>query len=219
MSDDHDLDVELAKFAQLAYSAAPTIVGPLGGAHALIKEVDASIIVAIRGTATPMDWIADFMLQPQFQYRESSGFLFIHRGFALTANAIMGPITAAIAGRPCYVTGHSLGGAIALILAEHLKESHNTPKAVVTFGAPRVGFSAFAALFDGITVRQYRRGNDPVPTIPVALPLFPYCHVRPLIQIGTPDDNNPFSCHHIAGYVADIEGLEDAGRLAIGGVA
>jgi hypothetical protein len=55
------------------------------------------------------------------------------------------------------------------------------------------------------SVHQYRRGNDPVPTVPFDVPpLFEFKNARePLIAVGTAR-SDPFSCHAIAGYVADV---------------
>ena len=45
-------------------------------------------------------------------------------------------------GTPLYLSGHSLGGAIALLAAAELSDQHAI-RAVVTFGAPRVGTAEF----------------------------------------------------------------------------
>ena len=51
--------------------------------------------------------------------------------------------------RRLYLTGHSLGGAVASLVAERLVEK-GVPKAqvpVITFGAPAVGNKAFADVY------------------------------------------------------------------------
>ena len=45
------------------------------------------------------------------------------------------------------VTGHSLGGGIATFLALHLHAAGRGPPALLTIAGPRLGNSAFAALY------------------------------------------------------------------------
>ncbi|MQL72319.1 hypothetical protein Taro_004634, partial [Colocasia esculenta] len=72
------------------------------------------------------------------------------------------------------VTGHSLGGALALLNA-HEAAAAALPGlshvSVVSFGAPRVGNAAFARELDGLNVKVLRVVNqqDPVPRLPGAL--------------------------------------------------
>jgi len=97
------------------------------------------------------------------------------------------------------LTGHSLGGAVALITAALIaRECPGDKKVreVVTFGAPRVG--RLRTLDCPIT--QYRYQNDIVPTVPWLMP-------RPgkLTQIG---DNNTrgnwISDHGIMNYINEL---------------
>ena len=70
-------------------------------------------------------------------------------------------------------TGHSLGGALAVLLAATLLESSVPVKGLYTFGAPRVGKSDFAArlneeLTDAAHWRIVNR-NDLVPHVPAQM--------------------------------------------------
>jgi hypothetical protein len=75
-------------------------------------------------------------------------------------------------GRPLLVTGHSKGGALALLAAmklANLGAAELTPAAVVSFGAPRAGNASFAAAYQAVmgdrTWRvEYR--DDLVPHLP-----------------------------------------------------
>jgi predicted lipase len=49
-------------------------------------------------------------------------------------------------GAPIFVTGHSLGGALAVIAALDLKLSLNVKVTVYTYGQPRVGNAKFSDL-------------------------------------------------------------------------
>ena len=73
--------------------------------------------------------------------------------------------------QPVFVTGHSLGGALAIIAAERIRcELKIEASAVYTFGAPRVGSPAFARSYNagGLGERIYRliHGLDIVRTLP-----------------------------------------------------
>ncbi len=75
---------------------------------------------------------------------------------------------------PCYVTGYSLGGAIAHLAAIELTLSHpqlREKMQVYSFGAPRLGDRAFAKFYDALLPRTYRIVNlaDRIPMIPSKL--------------------------------------------------
>jgi len=61
------------------------------------------------------------------------------------------------------LTGHSLGGAVAMLMGAHLTKSGVPPKEIVTFGAPKCGR---LKLLDDVDVTQYRNGVDIVPKTP-----------------------------------------------------
>lgn len=67
-----------------------------------------------------------------------------------------------------FITGHSLGGAVATLLAAYLAEAGAKPSqlAVITFGAPAVGNEAFAdACRDKFRLERIVTDGDPVPGI------------------------------------------------------
>eukprot|EP00127_Corallochytrium_limacisporum_P005378 Clim_evm54s203 gene=Clim_evmTU54s203 len=64
-------------------------------------------------------------------------------------------------GQPLYVTGHSLGGALATLCAMSLAlEMPNVPLVVYTFGSPRVGNIVFAQLYNRLVPNTFRVVND-----------------------------------------------------------
>jgi triacylglycerol lipase len=82
-----------------------------------------------------------------------------------------------------YITGHSLGGALALLAGRVLanagrniaggdnptsKNLYSDKLAICTFGAPRVGDNAFKSVFNDISVFRYVNTEDIVPTVPPA---------------------------------------------------
>ena len=50
-------------------------------------------------------------------------------------------------GSSIYVTGHSLGGAIATVAALDIRHTYDAPMKVYTFGQPRVGNALYAKYF------------------------------------------------------------------------
>ena len=97
----------------------------------------------------------------------------IHRGFEDAVEPSGGYFDALKPNKtqPLFVTGHSLGGALAIIAAERIRrELKIEASAVYTFGAPRVGSAAFAGSYNayGLGDRSYRliHGLDIVPTLP-----------------------------------------------------
>lgn len=68
------------------------------------------------------------------------------------------------------ITGHSLGGALAMLagqlLLSHDLEGYQQALSICTFGAPRTGNNGFAEWFQGIDVVRYINSEDTVPTLP-----------------------------------------------------
>ncbi|BHH84859.1 lipase family protein [Desulforhopalus sp. 52FAK] len=63
--------------------------------------------------------------------------------------------------RPVYYTGHSLGGALAVLTA-----SLHAPHAVYTFGAPKIGNDEFLSSLQNINIYRLANCRDIVTTIP-----------------------------------------------------
>jgi hypothetical protein len=77
----------------------------------------------------------------------------VHAGFAAAEAALwprVGEWVAGLGSAPLVITGHSLGAAMATLTAARLRNAR-----LVTFGSPRVGNGAFAALFAGRDARRY----------------------------------------------------------------
>ncbi|MEM8931665.1 MAG: thioesterase domain-containing protein [Acidobacteriota bacterium] len=96
-----------------------------------------------------------------------------HAGFAASLERLREPLLDWIAGLPdvdgIVCTGHSLGGALAVLAADALHRHGHTVRAVVTFGAPMVGGEAFheAYALHDVTWKTAVVG-DPITTLPPA---------------------------------------------------
>ncbi|HTN31506.1 MAG TPA: lipase family protein [Pseudomonas sp.] len=66
------------------------------------------------------------------------------------------------------VCGHSLGGAIALLLGEWLRHNWSKDVQLYTFGAPRAGDQAFVQGARDLIHHRLVNHNDPIPSVPSA---------------------------------------------------
>ncbi|XP_047337147.1 uncharacterized protein LOC124940659 isoform X2 [Impatiens glandulifera] len=111
-----------------------------------------------------------------------------------------------------YVTGHSLGGALATLLALELASSQLAKLGAISvtmynFGSPRVGNKIFAELYNEKVKDSWRVVNhrDIIPTIPR---LMGYCHVAHPIYLATGDLKTPMENMELIGdgYEGDVIG-------------
>jgi hypothetical protein len=118
-------------------------------------------VVAFRGTdaSDPTDLADDAEL---LQTKWTPGGL-VHRGFAEALDHILPNLTAALnpVRRRILFTGHSLGAAMATLLA-----SIRRPDFLYTFGSPRVGDGQFVSTLNGLGSRRFVDCCDIVARIP-----------------------------------------------------
>uniref|UniRef100_K3Y5G4 C2 domain-containing protein n=1 Tax=Setaria italica TaxID=4555 RepID=K3Y5G4_SETIT len=93
-----------------------------------------------------------------------------------------------------YVTGHSLGGALATLLALELSSSQMAKNGVIfvtmyNFGSPRVGNRRFAEVYNAKVKDSWRIVNhrDIIPTVPR---LMGYCHVEAPVYLKFGDSKD-----------------------------
>lgn len=107
------------------------------------------------GEAAESDWLNDFradlVKDAEFPGR-------VHGGFLASFHALL-PFIHYL--RPAYITGHSKGGALAMLAAWYFRGQ--APK-VVTFGAPRVGNGQFAE--SPLSIVRFENPGDMVPKLP-----------------------------------------------------
>jgi fermentation-respiration switch protein FrsA (DUF1100 family) len=170
-------DADLAVIAGAAYSTKPRwAVGDVRATWSARGDID---VIAFRGTdpESLADWLRDLDFWPTWRPQLGT----CHRGFITGAEGVLPWIRQDMAGRRLVLTGHSLGGALAISLAALLVALGIPVWSVVTFGAPRVGLWQLRKLMAPVPVRQYIDADDPVPQVPR-----PYLHVRDTISIGAP---------------------------------
>jgi hypothetical protein len=156
-----------------AYSEGGDISCASTDTHARITESERDVIVAFRGTTDLRNWLTD--LDCAWDLEDGCR---VHRGFARALDSVQGQITEEICarreeGRRIWLTGHSLGGALAMLYAWRFFNARiEAPFAgIYTFGQPRVGNAAFRDIYN-LTQKLYRgtfrvvHGDDVVPRVP-----------------------------------------------------
>jgi hypothetical protein len=108
-------------------------------------------------------------------------------------------------GRPLYICGHSLGGAMAMLAAAYCAENGIAKERikVFTFGAPLVGGRGFANLFTGIAVERFVFQFDIVPRVPVASVSWP---VPPFIVFDGFSTDEGIAYRHVPANYFLIDG-------------
>lgn len=127
------------------------------------------IVISFRGTESINDWVTDLKVKlvPSRVGR-------IHYGFNEALNYIWKELSHAIFDfrdneQSIWITGHSLGGALATLAADRLVAEFVEVKGLYTFGQPRVGDKTFVLNFDNeMKERTFRfvHDEDIVPTVP-----------------------------------------------------
>ena len=154
-----------------------------------VAQSDKVLVVAFRGSQSPntldglKDWLLtnanNYLILPEGQigtdFAAAGVGARFHRGFLGALNDIWQPLYSAVdeamkaSERPVWVTGHSLGGALALLAAWRLQRNFIAVHEVMTFGAPMIGNDtaarAFEAEFAG-KIFRYVNFEDPVPLLP-----------------------------------------------------
>lgn len=196
-------DLKLAQACLDAYSLPSSLPIPSTGTCVRVVVSDTDIIVAFRGSKTLQDWFRDFCCAP-VHVCEHPQLGLCHEGFLNAVDSVYGVISGAIGTHNLYVTGHSLGGALAVGFGALYACAGRPIAAIVTCGAPRFGMQPFVDALKAVAVRQYRNGNDPVPGLPFDVPPdFAFVDTRAPIGIGVPRAID-IECHPMAAYQAAL---------------
>lgn len=138
--------------------------------QAFVTHNDEVILIAVRGTSAGADFLRDAdALQVPFVEGEGQ----VHRGFYEAAQVVSVFTSRYLdkfhSGQKVLVCGHSLGGAIALILSQILR---NRPEAydvlLYTYGAPRAADSTFVKAAESLVHHRTVNHNDPIPSVPAS---------------------------------------------------
>lgn len=191
------------------------------------------LVIAFRGTEQTQwkDLVTDLMLVPAGLNPERIGGDFkqevqVHSGFLGAYDSVRTRIISLIRlAIGCvddhsefihkwhiYVTGHSLGGALATLLALELSSNQLAKRGAISFtmynfGSPRVGNKRFAEVYNEKVKDSWRIVNhrDIIPTIPR---LMGYCHVNQPLFLAAGVSTNSLENKDILGdgYEGDVLG-------------
>ena len=130
---------------------------------------DTHAVLAFRGSdpVTLPTWVTDAVVR---LVRRGDYDGRVHLGFSSALKRTWPKVSAAVdavGDKPLFITGHSMGGALAVLTAHRLARAGRPPVATYTFGAPRVGDPAFCASYALPTYRVVNR-LDLVPELPLA---------------------------------------------------
>lgn len=154
-------------------------------------EMDMAV-VSFRGTENVWDWKTNLRHSltpvdfPQAEGREPTGK--VHQGFLDAFRSVRGQVDRYL---PCaeelpiFITGHSLGGALATLCTAHL--SGGGLSACYIFGAPRVGNKRFSSSLRTPVYRVVNHG-DPVPHVPTLLRGYRHAGDRRRLRRTSPSD-------------------------------
>jgi triacylglycerol lipase len=170
-----------------------------GGQAYVVTEMD-KIIVAFRDTGSDKKWerILNMLTDARATLKKLSFLedpelsqISAHEGFVSEYMLFRDRVIEYVSQHPdkeVYVTGHSLGGALATLASFDIASTLDREVNSITFGAPRVGMEEFRNAFDNLPITMYRFvvANDPVPRVPGML--ITYEHVGELIQISKSGD-------------------------------
>lgn len=163
------------------------------GAFAYFVKNERFVAVVFRGSEDKLDWRANL----DTALLEWSAGTRAHRGFTAQLSSIWTKQPACgvavglrelldgkpgLDGRALYLTGHSLGGALATLATSRLLDEGTVPvTALYAFGAPRVGDAAFGSTLVArargkTALFRFAYGRDSVTAIPEATATEPYRH-------------------------------------------
>ncbi len=197
----------VAKFRELFGMTAKLI--SVDNTQAYVASNDDHILLAFRGTESPtnLDGLKDWLLTDAMNLlivpegrlghdlcAAGVGARF-HKGFSDAIAEIWTPLSAAVEAevkkrdRPLWVTGHSLGGALALFAAWLLNRKFIPVHQIYTYGAPMIGNQIASDAFDrefAGSISRYVSGKDPVPKLPgLSLIANEFAHVKTERLVGT----------------------------------
>ncbi len=146
-------------------------------------------IIVFRGTQTRLEWINNLAALQRNYIDQASGQFYgrVHAGLRDNYEAIIDPLPREIAKKlnpsiPCYISGHSLGAAIATFAALDL--ALNVPLLtrqlqLYIYASPRLGDPTFARFHSYLVPNSYRIINhaDPINLMPPTKVIDAFVHV------------------------------------------
>lgn len=135
----------------------------------LTNETRKRQIISVRGTANIENALVDLSIK---LVPDKHTGISLHQGFAQSATSIYQSIRPSLKkGYRISTTGHSLGGATALILAMYLDKDQYQLDRVITFGQPKVTNITGSRQYQHLNVTRVVTPRDLVPLVPPLDPM------------------------------------------------
>lgn len=181
-----------------------------------VLESERGTILAFRGTSSESDWITDIIAQ-QVSFKPAGKSCKTHRGFTDVYLSARDDVYRLLGetdrNKPLFVTGHSLGGALATLASVDVAVNRKPASLITyTFGSPRVGDPDFVRCYNNAVPISFRVQNeyDVVPHLPPLVYSAPrsdkkyyYLHVKE--EAKRSFRNGSVGANHVIGsYFADL---------------
>jgi hypothetical protein len=131
----------------------------------VVNNDQGTCVVAFRGTDSITDLLDDLITQSyqSCDGRVISGFMYSYHQIDMD---VVKRSVSSVNCKQLYVTGHSLGGAMAEIAANGLSTLVVSPTTVVTFGCPRVCCISSDVTIDRVVTTRLVNRHDPITALP-----------------------------------------------------
>ena len=182
------------------------------------------VVASFRGTDDIKD-VIDSINARRYYAHELEGA--VHRGFYEALDRVWLEVWAAVetareeseAPLPLWLTGHSLGGAMATLAATNLMSADVPFYGLYTFGSPRVLDRQQARIFNaeaGARTFRFQNNNDLITRVPTRL--MQYSHVGQLRYIFE-DGRISFEPGYWLRFLDSVKGaIDDVGELGLDGI-
>ena len=182
-------DTELMNFVAMGmgFDRCETFQAENSFAYALIGEK--VVVIAFRGTEFTS--LSDWKTDAYAKFLRVPGVGRMHTGFHTAYGHVKNEVETTIEnnrGKQIWLTGHSLGGAMAVVCGVNLKQNNLADPRIITFGQPRVGDNSTAQWIDRGFPNSYQRivnDQDVVPTLPPTR-FFQYADAGRYVLVGRP---------------------------------
>ena len=167
-----------AKLSNLAYDGKSQILGKLKGRNAWTATPGNADVqyfigyndeqklqaISVRGTDNDTNWSQDKDLTG---VRDKKTGILMHRGFRTASQAVYQDVKSRLKpGYKTYLTGHSLGGAVAAIVGIYLQQDGVEIAGIYTFGQPKFTDVAGAKAHGNLPLLRVIHQNDTVALLP-----------------------------------------------------
>jgi len=173
------------------------------------------VVIVTRGTVTGADWFNNAMAISTMSSNNKA----VHKGFNQIFNSFKNDLAIQLrAMNPSRVhcIGHSLGGALANLIAEWVDAKGLGSPHVYTFGSPRVGKDSFSeSLTYKLGAERINRAYHKTDIVPM-VPVWPFIHSpQPGLScfINSPGDYPGAKYHDRKLYISSARGHNDWGTM------